>query len=204
MRLSRSRPRAARPGGGRHPQDVQFKKGPYTMPDAVRHRTYKPKTDPDLSAIVKAIEMMAAAKKPLFYTGGGIVNAGPQASTLLRELVKLTGFPVTSTLMGLGCFPASEPQWLGMLGMHGTYEANNAMHDCDLMICLGARFDDRVTGAVDKFSPMVQENPSRHRCFADQQERACRPAHRRGRGQGAEGDAAFLEDPETQSRCAPR
>jgi acetolactate synthase-1/2/3 large subunit len=135
------------------PKDVQFKKGGYIGPDAVRHRTYKPKTDPELGAIVKAIELMAAAKKPLFYTGGGIINSGPEASRLLRELVKLTGFPITSTLMGLGSFPASDPQWLGMLGMHGTFEANNAMHDCDVMICLGARFDDRVTGAVDKFSP---------------------------------------------------
>jgi len=135
------------------PKDVQFKKGGYIGPDAVRHRTYKPKTDPELGPIVKAIELMAAAKKPLFYTGGGIINSGPEASRLLRELVKLTGFPITSTLMGLGAFPASDPQWLGMLGMHGTFEANNAMHDCDVMICLGARFDDRVTGAVDKFSP---------------------------------------------------
>ncbi len=135
------------------PKDVQFKEGTYVSPDSVRHRTYRPKTDPDLSVIVKAVEMMAAAKKPVFYTGGGIINAGPEASRLLRELVKLTGFPITSTLMGLGAFPASDPQWLGMLGMHGTVEANNAMHDCDVMICLGARFDDRVTGAVDKFSP---------------------------------------------------
>jgi acetolactate synthase I/II/III large subunit len=135
------------------PKDVQFKKGPYIAPDAVRHRTYKPKTDPDLGAIVKAIDLMANAKKPLFYTGGGIVNSGPEASRLLREIVRLTGFPITSTLMGLGAYPASDPQWLGMLGMHGTFEANNAMHDCDVMICLGARFDDRVTGAVDKFSP---------------------------------------------------
>ncbi len=96
---------------------------------------------------------MATAKRPLFYTGGGIVNSGPQASALLRELVKLTGFPITSTLMGLGAFPAADPQWLGMLGMHGTYEANWAMHDCDLMICIGARFDDRITGRLDAFSP---------------------------------------------------
>ncbi len=135
------------------PKDVQFRKGAYVGPASVRHRTYRPKTEPDLGPIVKAVEMMAAAKRPLFYTGGGIVNSGPEASRLLRELVKLTGFPVTSTLMGLGAYPASEPEWLGMLGMHGTYEANHAMHDCDLMICLGARFDDRVTGAVDKFSP---------------------------------------------------
>jgi acetolactate synthase-1/2/3 large subunit len=135
------------------PKDVQFKKGPYIGPDSVRHRTYKPRTEPELSAVVKAIDLMAQAKKPLFYTGGGIVNSGPEASKLLRELVALTGFPVTSTLMGLGAFPASDPRWLGLVGMHGTYEANNAMHDCDVMICLGARFDDRVTGKIELFSP---------------------------------------------------
>jgi acetolactate synthase-1/2/3 large subunit len=135
------------------PKDVQFKKGPYVGPNSVRHRTYKPKTDPDLGSIVRAIELMASAKRPLFYTGGGIINSGPEASKLLRELVKLTGFPVTSTLMGLGAFPASDPQWLGLVGMHGTYESNHAMHDCDVMICLGARFDDRVTGKIDLFSP---------------------------------------------------
>ena len=96
---------------------------------------------------------MARAKRPLFYTGGGVINSGPQASALLRELVKLTGFPITSTLMGLGAYPASDPQWLGMLGMHGTWEANWAMHDCDVMICIGARFDDRITGRLDAFSP---------------------------------------------------
>jgi acetolactate synthase-1/2/3 large subunit len=135
------------------PKDVQFRKGAYVGPSQARHRTWRPKTEPDLGAIVKAIELMANAKKPVFYTGGGIVNSGPEASRLLRELVKATGFPVTSTLMGLGAFPASEPEWLGLVGMHGTYEANNAMHDCDLMICLGARFDDRVTGKIDLFSP---------------------------------------------------
>jgi acetolactate synthase-1/2/3 large subunit len=135
------------------PKDVQFKKGRYVGPEQIRHRTYRPKTDPELANIVKAIDMMAAAERPVFYTGGGIINAGPEASRLLRELVELTGFPVTSTLMGLGAFPASDKRWLGMLGMHGTYEANMAMHDCDLMICLGARFDDRVTGRVDAFSP---------------------------------------------------
>ena len=135
------------------PKDVQFQNGAYHGPQAIHHRTYKPKTDPDLSAIVKAVEMMAAAKKPIFYTGGGLINSGPEASKLLRELVDLTGFPVTSTLMGLGAFPAARPEWLGMLGMHGTWEANHAMHDCDLLICLGARFDDRVTGKVSAFSP---------------------------------------------------
>ena len=97
--------------------------------------------------------MMTTAKRPIFYTGGGVINSGPRASAKLRELQELTGFPVTSTLMGLGAFPASHPDWLGMLGMHGSFEANNAMHDCDLMICVGARFDDRVTGRVDLFSP---------------------------------------------------
>ena len=135
------------------PKDVQFQNGAYHGPQAIHHRTYKPRTDPDLSAIVKAVEMMAAAKKPIFYTGGGLINSGPEASKLLRELVDLTGFPITSTLMGLGAFPAARPEWLGMVGMHGSWEANNAMHDCDLMICLGARFDDRVTGKVSAFSP---------------------------------------------------
>ena len=135
------------------PKDIQFQSGAYVGPSAVHHRTYRPKTDPDAEAIVQAVAMMAAAKKPIFYTGGGIVNSGPQASKLLRELVDLTGFPVTSTLLGLGAFPASRPEWLGMLGMHGTWESNHAMHDCDLMICLGARFDDRVTGRIAAFSP---------------------------------------------------
>ena len=135
------------------PKDVQFQSGAYHGPHAIHHRTWRPKTDPDLSAIVKAVEMMAAAKRPIFYTGGGIINSGPEASRLLRELVDLTGFPITSTLMGLGAFPASRPEWMGLVGMHGTWEANHAMHDCDLMINLGARFDDRVTGKVSAFSP---------------------------------------------------
>ncbi len=96
---------------------------------------------------------MAGAKRPLFYTGGGVINSGPAASAALRDFLKLTGFPITSTLMGLGAVPAPIQQWLGMLGMHGTYEANIAMHDCDVMICIGARFDDRITGRLDAFSP---------------------------------------------------
>ena len=135
------------------PKDVQFQTGTYLGPDHIRHRTYRPKTEPDTAAIARAVEMMASAKRPVFYTGGGIINSGPEASRLLRELVDLTGFPITSTLMGLGAFPAERPEWLGMLGMHGTWEANHAMHDCDLMICLGARFDDRCTGRVNAFSP---------------------------------------------------
>ncbi|HCP64430.1 MAG TPA: acetolactate synthase 3 large subunit [Hyphomonadaceae bacterium] len=135
------------------PKDVQFKKTIYHGKPNDLSPNYRPPTNPDLLAIEKAVELMASAKKPIFYTGGGVINAGPEASKLLRQLAAATGFPVTSTLMGLGSFPASDPQWLGMLGMHGAYEANMAMHDCDVMICLGARFDDRVTGRLDAFSP---------------------------------------------------
>src|ERR1700736_2123330 len=135
------------------PKDVQFASGAYAFQKNIQHKTYHPQVKGDLERIRHAVEMMAAAKKPVFYTGGGIINSGPNASTLLRELVRATGFPITSTLMGLGAYPASDKQWLGMLGMHGSFEANNAMHDCDLMICVGARFDDRITGRLDAFSP---------------------------------------------------
>jgi acetolactate synthase I/II/III large subunit len=135
------------------PKDIQFKKTIYRGKPNDLSPHYRPPTNPDLVAIEKAVELMAGAKRPIFYTGGGVINAGPEASKLLRQLAHATGFPVTSTLMGLGAFPAADPQWLGMLGMHGSYEANMAMHDCDVMICLGARFDDRVTGRLDAFSP---------------------------------------------------
>ena len=135
------------------PKDIQFATGSYFKPKEFQHKGYKPKLKGDLDKIKHAVELMRHAKRPVFYTGGGVVNSGPEASHLLRELVKLTGFPITSTLLGLGSYPAADPQWLGMLGMHGTYEANLAMHDCDLMICIGARFDDRITGRVDAFSP---------------------------------------------------
>ncbi|MEX0860646.1 MAG: acetolactate synthase 3 large subunit, partial [Cucumibacter sp.] len=135
------------------PKDVQFAVGAYHRPNGGVHASYHPQTVGDPAAIKHAVEMMLTAERPVFYTGGGVINSGPKASEHLRELAELTGFPVTSTLMGLGAFPASKPQWLGMLGMHGTYEANLAMHDCDLMICVGARFDDRITGRIDKFSP---------------------------------------------------
>ena len=135
------------------PKDVQFASGIYTFARNVQHKTYQPKLKGDIDKIKEALDLMAKAKKPIFYTGGGVVNSGPNASTLLRELVKLTGFPITSTLMGLGAYPASDKQWLGMLGMHGSFESNNAMHDCDLMICVGARFDDRITGRLDAFAP---------------------------------------------------
>lgn len=135
------------------PKDVQFALGLYAGPENIEHKTYKPAFKGDLGRIDEALSWIAAAKRPIFYTGGGIINSGPEASALLRELVDLTGAPITSTLMGLGAYPASSPRWLGMLGMHGTYEANNAMHDCDLMIAIGARFDDRITGRIDAFSP---------------------------------------------------
>jgi acetolactate synthase-1/2/3 large subunit len=135
------------------PKDVQFAIGTYTGPKDVKHKTYQPRLRGDARAIAQAVELMAHAKRPVLYTGGGVVNSGPKASQLLRELVRLTGFPITSTLLGLGAFPASGKEWLGMLGMHGTYEANLAMHDCDVMVCIGARFDDRITGRIDQFSP---------------------------------------------------
>ena len=136
------------------PKDVQFSKGVYQGPTEVKHsHNYAPRTKGDPGKIAEAVALLAKAKRPILYTGGGIINAGPRASELLRELQALTGAPVTSTLMGLGAFPASNPAWLGMLGMHGSYEANNAMHDCDVMVCIGARFDDRVTGRLDAFSP---------------------------------------------------
>jgi acetolactate synthase-1/2/3 large subunit len=135
------------------PKDIQFTKGMYSKPNEFQHKGYRPKLKGDIEKIKAAIELMANAKRPLFYTGGGVINSGPAASQLLRELVKLTGFPITSTLMGLGAYAASDPQWLGMLGMHGTVEANLSMHDCDVMICIGARFDDRITGRLDAFSP---------------------------------------------------
>ena len=135
------------------PKDIQFAKGRYARPREFQHQGYRPRLKPELDRIKQCIDLMTRAKRPVFYTGGGVINSGPHASVLLRELVKLTGFPITSTLMGLGAFPASDPQWLGMLGMHGTWEANWAMHDCDLMICIGARFDDRITGRLDAFSP---------------------------------------------------
>ncbi len=139
------------------PKDIQFATGNYVGPANIQHKTYRPKLKPDQPAIREAVELLAGAKKPVFYTGGGVINSGPKASKLLRELARLTGYPVTSTLMGLGAFPASDKQWLGMLGMHGTYEANMTMHDCDVMLCVGARFDDRITGRLDAFAPNARK-----------------------------------------------
>ncbi|MDX3899458.1 MAG: acetolactate synthase 3 large subunit [Sphingobium sp.] len=135
------------------PKNVQVATAPYKRPEPIRHASYRPQVKADASAIDAAVEMLAAAERPILYTGGGVINSGPQASALLRELAALTGAPVTSTLMGLGAFPASSGQWLGMLGMHGTYEANFAMNRADLIVCVGARFDDRVTGRLDAFAP---------------------------------------------------
>ncbi len=139
------------------PKDVQFAKGKYVGPQGVVSRTYAPRVKPDQNAIRAAIDLLATAKRPLFYTGGGVINSGPTASKLLREFVAMTGIPITSTLMGLGAYPASGKEWLGMLGMHGTYEANMAMHDCDVMVCVGARFDDRITGRLDAFAPFSKK-----------------------------------------------
>ena len=136
------------------PKDVQFAKGTYQAPDNVPMEAhYQPRIQGDPSEIEKAVAMMAGAKRGIIYSGGGVINSGPVATKLLRELVELTGFPITSTLMGLGAYPASGSGWLGMLGMHGSYEANMAMHDCDVMLCVGARFDDRITGRINAFSP---------------------------------------------------
>jgi len=136
------------------PKDIQFAKGKYTKPKELKiknHTNIKFNgQDKDIEA---AVELIKKSSKPILYTGGGVINSGPKATELLREFVSLTGFPITSTLQGLGAYPGNDQQFLGMLGMHGTYEANNAMHDCDLMINVGARFDDRITGKIDEFSP---------------------------------------------------
>ena len=136
------------------PKDVLMNRHEYVPPKKpVQHKSYRPQVKPELAKVEQAIEMMASAKRPVFYSGGGVINSGPRASKLLAQLVRMTGFPITSTLMGLGAFPASDRQFLGMLGMHGTYEANLAMYNCDVMINVGARFDDRITGKLAEFSP---------------------------------------------------
>jgi acetolactate synthase I/II/III large subunit len=135
------------------PKDVQFATSDYVTPQKARTGHYQPKLKGDIEQITRLVEMLETAERPVFYTGGGVINSGPAASQLLRELVDATGFPITSTLMGLGAYPASGKNWLGMLGMHGLYEANLAMHGCDLMINVGARFDDRITGRIPDFSP---------------------------------------------------
>jgi acetolactate synthase-1/2/3 large subunit len=135
------------------PKDVSMGTGPYIPPQDVTHKTYAPRVEGNADDIERAVEAMVQAKRPLFYCGGGVINSGVRASELLTELVDMTDFPVTLTLMGLGAVPAARPQFLGMVGMHGTYEANMAMHECDVMIAIGSRFDDRVTGRLNAFSP---------------------------------------------------
>ena len=139
------------------PKDVQFATGTYHGPKNIQHKTYRPKVKGDMDAIRHAVQMIGKAHRPIFYTGGGVINSGPHASQLLRELVKTTGFPITSTLMGLGAYPGNDEQFLGMLGMHGTLEANMAMHESDLIVCVGARFDDRITGRLDAFAPHAKK-----------------------------------------------
>ena len=135
------------------PKDIQFQSGTYIGPETIKHKSYRPKLKASIDNINEALKLIVKAQKPIFYTGGGVINSGNAAVQLLREFVRLTGFPITSTLQGLGAFPGDDDQFVGMLGMHGTYEANMAMHDCDLLINVGARFDDRITGKVDEFSP---------------------------------------------------
>jgi acetolactate synthase-1/2/3 large subunit len=135
------------------PKDILIAPAVYSEPSHAPHRSYRPRSAPDAQAIAAAIRLLKRAERPVVYTGGGVINAGPEASRLLMEFVRMTGFPCTSTLMGLGAYPASDPQFLGMLGMHGTFEANLTMHGADVMLNLGARFDDRVTGRLNAFSP---------------------------------------------------
>jgi acetolactate synthase-1/2/3 large subunit len=135
------------------PKDVQFATGTYHGPETIQHKSYRPQMIGDVTKIDAALDLLASAERPIIYGGGGIINSGPEASRLLREFVKLTGFPCTLTLMGLGALPATDPHFLGMLGMHGSYEANLAMHGCDVMLAVGSRFDDRVTGNLKAFSP---------------------------------------------------
>ncbi|MEY3170848.1 MAG: hypothetical protein RL765_895 [Pseudomonadota bacterium] len=135
------------------PKDIQFQKTEYVKKEDVIQKINKVVTEVETSELDKIVDLIYKSKKPIIYSGGGVVNSGDKASALLQDLVRMTGFPITSTLQGLGAFPGDDHQFLGMLGMHGTYEANNAMHDCDLMINIGARFDDRITGKIDKFSP---------------------------------------------------
>ncbi len=139
------------------PKDIVINPAPYVSASTAPHRSYRPRLDPDMRQIEAAVQLLKSAKRPIIYTGGGVINAGPEAAERLTRLVRETGFPCTSTLMGLGAFPASDPLFLGMLGMHGTVEANLTMHGCDVMLAVGARFDDRVTGRLNAFSPNARK-----------------------------------------------
>ncbi len=171
------------------PKDIVINPAPWTPPPETAHRSYRPQTEPDPEQIRRAVALLKGAKRPVIYTGGGVINAGEAASDALVRFVRATGFPCTSTLMGLGAYPANDPQFLGMLGMHGTYEANLAMHGCDVMLNIGARFDDRVTGSAECVQPRVEEDPRRHRPVQHQQERAGGGADRRRRRARAGGAA---------------
>jgi acetolactate synthase-1/2/3 large subunit len=135
------------------PKDIVIGRAPYSPPPSAAHRSYRPQTEPDADPIARAVALLKGARRPMVYAGGGVINAGPEACAALTRFVQMTGLPCTNTLMGLGAYPASDPQFLGMLGMHGTYEANMAMHGCDVLLNVGARFDDRVTGRLNAFSP---------------------------------------------------
>ena len=174
------------------PKDIVIGKAPYTEP-AAGHPSYRPQTEPDHGQIAKAVALLKQAKRPMIYAGGGVINAGPAASAALTKFVRMTGFPITNTLMGLGAYPASDPQFLGMLGMHGTYEANLAMHGCDVLLNIGARFDDRVTGRLNAFSPGSKKIHADIDPLLDQQERAGRRRHRRRRRPRAGGADRGLE-----------
>ena len=139
------------------PKDVLIGQGPYHEAPTAPHRSYRPQREPNAELVAQAVKLLKGAKRPIVYAGGGVVNAGPEASRLLTEFVRLTGFPCTNTLMGLGTYPSTDRQFLGMLGMHGTYEANLAMHGCDVMLNVGARFDDRVTGRLNAFAPTAKK-----------------------------------------------
>ena len=134
------------------PKDVTLETAPYVGPKDITHKTYRPRIKGDRELIEQAVDLIASAKRPMFYTGGGIINSGPKAVRNLTKFVRMTGYPITNTVLGLGGYPGSDPQFLGMLGMHGTYEANMAMAECDVMVAIGSRFDDRITGRLDCFS----------------------------------------------------
>ena len=192
--VPRRDPRPARAGAGRHPQGRPVRhRALHPAGGGAGHRTTSraPRATPD--AILAAVEALERAERPVIYSGGGVINSGREASRLLRELADATGFPITSTLMGLGAYPATGKAWIGMLGMHGTYEANWAMHDCDFMLCIGARFDDRITGRTDAFSPGSFKVHDRHRPLVDQQEHPRPGADRRRRRLGARRHAGALE-----------
>jgi acetolactate synthase-1/2/3 large subunit len=168
------------------PKDITISKAEFHYPKKVKLRSYNPTVKGHAGQIRKAVDLILSAKRPMLYTGGGVILS--DGSPELIELAQLLGYPITNTLMGLGAYPATDKQFVGMLGMHGTYEANLAMHHCDVLIAIGARFDDRVTGKIDKFCPEAQDRPCRHRSLLDFQECPGRYPHRRFGAERATGD----------------